>query len=155
MKKIVKIYLVILALIFTGAGLLHAAATDIADLADSFQKATDLQKNEILKDNLGREITVSGVVSNVGEYDFFDVASDSKGIYYQINLQQQKTKNNTPYQVVLLFKDRNAAKDINKGQDLQKDGKIIRINDERLQIAIWLLYGDLTEDDKTLFQKNN
>lgn len=153
MKKIIKTYLLILTLIFAGAGLLHAQTTDITGLVDSFQTATDLQRNDILRDNFGREVTASGMVSNVEEYSFFDVATDSKGIYYQVSLEQQKTKNNTPYQVILLFKDKDAAGDIDKGENLQKDGKIIRINDERLQIAVWLLYGDLTEDDKALFLK--
>jgi len=54
--------------------------------------------------------------------------------------------------VILLFKDKESVKDIDKGQSIQKDGKIIKIDDERLQIAVWLLCGDLSEKDKTLFK---
>lgn len=155
MKKTIKTCALLLTLIFCNAGLSYAAGTDIAGLVDNFQNATDLQKNQILEDNLGKEFTASGTVGNVGEYDFFDAATDFKGAYYQITLEQQKTKNNTPYQLILLFKDKDTVKDIDKGQSIQKDGKIIRINDERLQIAVWLFYGSLTESDKTLFQKNS
>lgn len=155
MKKIIKTCALLLTLTFGIIGFSYAAATDIAELVDSFQKATDLQRDQILEDNLGKEVTASGTVSNVGEYDFFDVATDFKGAYYQVSLEQQKTKNNTPYQLIILFKDKDTVKDIDKGQGFQKDGKIIRINDERLQIAVWLFYGSLTEGDKTLFQKNS
>jgi hypothetical protein len=130
------------------------AATDIEGLMDSFQKATDLQRQAIIKDNLNREISAAGKISNVGEYDFFDIVNDIKGTYYQVSLEQQKTKGNTPYQVIFLFKDRDKVKDLNKGQNFQKDGQVIRIIDERLQVSLWLFCGELTEADKALFSKS-
>lgn len=154
MKKIIGTGAFFLIFIFGITGFSYSAALDIGELVDSFQKATDLQRDQIVKDNSGKEISGQGTVSNVGEYDFFDVTSDIKGIYYQLSLEQQKTKNNVPYQVIFLFKDRDKVKDIGKGEVFQKDGKIIRIIDERLQIAVWLFCGELTEDDKTLFKQN-
>lgn len=142
-----------LVLVFGACRLCYAQAMDIAGLVDTFQKATDLQKDQLLKDNLGKEITGSGTVSNAGEYDFFDTVNDFRGTYYQVSLQQQKTKNNTLYQLIFLFKDKDKVKDINKGQAIQKDGKIIRIIDERLQIAVWIFCGELTESDKALFNR--
>ncbi len=130
----------------------YAETMGIDGIIDNFQKATDLQRDQILKDNLDKEITSSGIVSNAGEYDFFDTVNDFKGTYYQVSLQQQKTKNNVPYQLIFLFKDKDKVKDINRGEAIQKDGKIIRIIDERLQISVWIFCGELTQADKALFK---
>ncbi|MDD4980812.1 MAG: hypothetical protein PHC54_06075 [Candidatus Omnitrophica bacterium] len=154
MKKIVKTCAFFLIFIFGVGGLSYCGTMDIGELVDNFQKATDLQKEQILKDNLGKEISAGGKVSNVGEYDFFDTGSDFKGTYYQVSTEERKTKNNVLYQLIFLFKDKDKVKDINKGEDIQKDGKIIRINDERLQISVWLLSAELTEDDKLLLKQN-
>ena len=154
MNKIISYGAFILIFLFATCGLSYSEAIDIGKLIDSFQGATDLQRNQILQDNLDKEITAGGIVDNAGEYDFFDTVNDVKGTYYQVSTEQQKTKNNTPYEVVFLFRDKDKAKDINKGQSIQKDGKIIKINDERLQIAVWIFCGDLIEADKALFKQN-
>jgi len=154
MNKITGFCAIILIFLFVICSLSYAEAIDIGKLVDNFQAATDLQKNQILQDNLGKEISAGGTAGNAGEYDFFDTVNDVKGTYYQVSTEQQQTKNNTPYQVVFLFKDKDKAKDINKGQGIQKDGKIIKINDEGLQIAVWIFCGELTESDKALFKQN-
>lgn len=154
MKKIIVAYAFSLIFILGATGLSYSAAIDVGDLVDSFQKATDLQRDQILGDNLGKEISAGGTVSNVGEYDFFETLNDIKGTYYQVSTEQQKTKNNTPYQVMFLFKDKEEVKNIDKGQLIRKDGKIIRIDDERLQITVWIFCGELNETDKALFKQN-
>jgi hypothetical protein len=153
MKHNYKTYLMVLAISLGAHRVCPAQGEDPGVLVDSFQKATDLQREEILKENLGKEISASGAVSNVGEYDFFDIASNLKGNYYQVSTQLQKTKGGTPYQVIFLFKDKEKLTNLNKGQDLQKDGKIIRLLDERLQITVWLFCDELTEDDKLLLRQ--
>ncbi len=140
---------------FLGAqGLSYSQAIDIGKLADDFQAATDLQKNQMTQDNLDKDISAEGIVENAGEYDFFDTVNDVKGTYYQVITQQQKTKNNIPYQVVFLFKDKDRAKDVSKGQKINRSGKLIKLDDERLQIAVWIYCGEMTESDKTLFKQN-
>ncbi|MDD5356338.1 MAG: hypothetical protein PHY56_07380, partial [Candidatus Omnitrophica bacterium] len=138
MKKILVGVLVSLAFIFGLGKFAYCATLSVEELIDNFYKATDLQKEQILKDNLGKEVSASAKVSNAGEYDFFDTNSDVNGAYYQITTEPQKTNNNVTYQLILLFKDKNKAKDINKGQKVQKEGQIIRILDERLQISVWI-----------------
>ncbi len=133
-------------------GLAYSETMDIGGLVDNFSKATDLQRDQILKDNLGKKVSASGKVSNVGEYDLFDTSNDLKGTYYQASTEPQKTKNNVVYQLIFLFKDKDKAKDIDKGQNIQKDGKIIRIIDERLQISVWIFCGELAENDKSLIR---
>lgn len=155
MLKILHSLAVGVILILLGQSLSFSETANITGLVDNFQKSTDLQREEMLKDTLGKETIAAGMVSNVGEYDFFDVVNDMKGIYYQLSLKPQKTPNNIPYQVIFLFKDRAEVKDIAKDQNFQKEGKIIRIIDERLQIAVWLYCGELTEKDKALFKQSN
>lgn len=152
MKKIIKTFAFVLIFTFSIISFSYTAPVSIAELVDNFQKATDLQKSQILQDNFGKEISASGTVSNAGEYDFFDTVNDIKGAYYQVSTQQQKTQNGTLYQVILLFKDKDSVKDIDKGETIQKDGKIIKIEDERLQIAVWLFCGELSEKEKDLFK---
>jgi hypothetical protein len=154
MKKIAKKSLFLSVFVFSLISFSYAAPMSITDLVDNFQKATDVQRNQILQDNLGKEISAAGIVTNAGEYDFFDVTNDIKGTYYQVSTEQQKTKNGVPYQVIFLFKDREKVKDIDKGQNFQKDGKIIKVDDERLQIAVWLLCGELSDKDKALLKQN-
>jgi hypothetical protein len=153
MKKAIAIYALLL-LVFALTGLSYSEILDPAALVDSFQAATDIQKDGILADNIGKEIAGSGTVSNAGEYDFFDTVNDIRGIYFQATTQLQKTKNNTPYQVIFLFRDRAAIENLNKGQTIQKAGKLIRILDERLQISVWIFCGgELTDRDKSLFKQ--
>lgn len=154
MKQLTKVFAFSLIFVSGIISSSYCKAMDMDDLVDTFQIATDLQRTQIVKDNLSKEITSRGRVVNVGEYDFFDVTNDIKGIYYQVTTEQQKTKNNIPYQLVFLFKDRDKVKDIEKGQNIEMNGKIIRINDERLQISLWLFCGDLTENDKALFKQD-
>ncbi|MDP2905971.1 MAG: hypothetical protein Q8O22_06715 [Candidatus Omnitrophota bacterium] len=154
MKKITLACVLSLICIFGAGAFTYCAAVDIADLVDSFQKSTDLQREQILKHNLNREISASGIVSNAGEYDFFDTVNDIQGTYYQVITGQQLTKNNTPYQVIFLFKDKDKAQNVNRGQNIQKDGKIIRMDDERLQIAVWIFCGDMSDKDAALFKKD-
>ena len=153
MKKAAKISAFSLFLLLTVSGVSYCQATDINAFIDTFQKSTDLQRSQLLNDNLGKDIGAGGMVANVGEYDLFDIVNDIRGVYYQVTIQQQKTANNVPYQVIFLFKDKSPIENINKGDNFQKDGKIVRIDDERLQIAVWVLCADLTAKDQSLFRQ--
>jgi len=153
MKKLLLGGFVSLVLILGFGKFGYSAGLNIEEVTDNFYKATDLQRDQILKDNLGKEISADAKVTNAGEYDFFDTNSDVKGTYYQITTEPQKTKNNVTYQIIFLFKDKNKAKDIDKGQRVQKEGQIIRILDERLQISVWIFCGELTDKDKALFNQ--
>jgi hypothetical protein len=154
MKKLMIsiIFSLLFALCISAPG--YSAAAEMTSIVDKFQKATDLQRDQMLKDLLSTDISAEGTVANVSVYDFFDIVNDIKGMYYQVATEVQKSKNNTPYQVVFLFKDKEKVKNFDKGQRIQKDGKIIRILDERLQITVWLLCGDLTDSDKALFKSD-
>ncbi|MFH0856068.1 MAG: hypothetical protein V1869_06165 [Candidatus Omnitrophota bacterium] len=153
MKKLLVGGIVFFVFILGLGKLAYSATLNIEELVDNFYKATDLQKEQIVKDNLGKDISAGAQVDNAGEYDFFDTNSDIKGTYYQVTAVPQKTKDNITYQLIFLFKDKDTAKDIDKGQKVQKDGRIIRILDERLQISVWIFCGELTDKDKALFNQ--
>lgn len=154
MNKLIKNS--ILAVLFTisAVGLSYCQTIDIPQLVDNFKNATDLQRTRIINDNIGKEVTGTGKAANAEEYDLFDTANDVKGTFYRISTEVQKTADNTPYQIYFLFKDKNNAADVNKGQNIAKDGKIMQINDERLLISVWIYCAELSDTDKVLFKQS-
>jgi hypothetical protein len=148
MRKIISLAVIILSIVSIG----YCADINIGEVVDQYKHATDLQRQELEKSFIGKKISTGGVVENAGEYDFFDISNDTGGKYYKVLLKQQETANKVPYQVVFLYKDRNSVKDINRGQTLEKEGNIVKIVDERLQIAVWIYNGELTDRERELFK---
>lgn len=151
MKNVIRVYVcMVLSVIFiASAG--FAADVEIGELVDQYKHATDLQRAELEKNFLTRRITGSGIVENVGEYNFFDINTDTGEQYYKVTTRQQETANKTPYQVVFLYKDKDKVRSINKGEEMKKDGTLINIIDERLQISVWIYEDELTAKDRQLF----
>lgn len=148
MMKMISLTLIILSITSFG----YCADVNIEELVDQYKHATDLQRQELEKNFTGKKISASGTVENVGQYDFFDISNDTGGIYYKVLLQQEITQNKVPYQVVLLYKDKESVKDINRSQTMDKEGNIVKIVDERLQIAVWIYNGELTDRERELFK---
>lgn len=148
MIRILSLALIILSIASFG----YCADVNVGELVDQYKHATDLQRQELEKNFIGKSLSVSGMVENVGQYDFFDISNDTGGIYYKVLLQQQETANKVPYQIVLLYKDKDNVRDINRGQEMEKEGKIFKIVDERLQIAVWVYNGELTDRERELFK---
>ncbi|MDD4899346.1 MAG: hypothetical protein PHT31_01730 [Candidatus Omnitrophica bacterium] len=142
-----------LGLFFLLASLLPclAQAPDVNSLVDQFKQATDLKRSEMAKDIFGKDFSTGGIVANVEEYNFFNEKKDLSRQYFRVTTEVQNTTGKTPYQVNFLLKDLNAVKDIAKGQKIQENGKIIKIIDERLQVALWLYVGELSPEEKELF----
>ena len=147
-KKIFSLFVTILLVASSG----YCADVNIGELVDQYKHATDLQRQELEKNFIGKKISAVGTVENVGQYDFFDISNDISGIYYKVLLQQELTQNKIPYQIVFLYKDRDAVKDIDRGQAMEKEGNIVKIVDERLQIAVWIYNGELTDRERQLFK---
>lgn len=155
MKKIYQSLVLTFIFVTVFSTFSFAKTITTEELVDNFQKSTDIQKNQILNDYWGKDIAATGEIANAGAYDLFDTTNDIKGQYYRVETKQQKTKNNVPFQVMFLFKDKDKVKDMDKGQIIQMDGKIVRIIDERLQISLWIFCGELKDKDKALFSKDN
>lgn len=150
MKKIFAALTILTALLISSAS--YCATIDIGELIDQYKHATDVQRQELEKNYLGKTISGSGVIENVGQYDFFDINTDTGEKYYKVLTQQQETVGKTPYQVVFLYKDKSKVIDMARGEHIEKEGTIINIIDERLEISIWLYEDELTSRDKELFQ---
>lgn len=153
MKKIYGIILVALAMIAAPA-IAYCDNVNIGELVDNYKHATDLQRTELENNFIGKRASASGVVENVGRYDFFDISNDTGGVYYKVLTLQQNTENMIPYQIIFLYKDtdKDKLKDINRGEEITREGNIIKIIDERLQIAVWIYDGELTQRERDLFK---
>ena len=149
MKNILKSLFI--GLIFLGSLSSLSYAETITDLTDQFKQATDLKREDIKNENFGKEMPATGIVANVEEYNFFNEKKDLVKKYYRIITEEQKTPNNTPYQVMFLSNDLNSVKDIVKGQAITKTAKLIRLSDERLNISLWFYDGEITAQEKELF----
>ena len=148
-----KIYTIIISALFLCfASLSYCESVNIEELVDQYKHATDLQRQDLEKNFIGKKIDASGKVENVGAYDFFDISNDTSGKYYKVLTEQQVTLNKVPYQIVFLYKDRDSVKDIDRGQTMEKKGNIVKIVDERLQIAVWIYNGTLTDRERELFK---
>ncbi|MFA5271324.1 MAG: hypothetical protein WC412_03155 [Candidatus Omnitrophota bacterium] len=151
MKYILKSLFIGLILLGGLSSLSYAEALN--DLVDQFKQATDIKRQDIQNQYFGNEISASGIVTNVEEYNFFNEKKDMVKKYYRITTDEQKTTNNTPYKLSFLSNNLSSVKDIAKGQTITKSAKIIRIADERLDISIWLYDGDITAQEKELFEQ--
>lgn len=129
----------------------HCENVDVDMLVDQYAHATDLQKQELETNFLGKPIRVSGKVENVEEYNYFDVTNDVGEKYYKVTTTQQDTEARTPYQVILIYRNKDQAVDMNRGEEIEKEAVIINLIDERLQIAVWTFVGELTDKDRQLF----
>ncbi len=154
MNKITRIVIFTVLYITCISGLSFCEPINIAQLVDDFKNATDLQRTQIVNNNVGKELSASGKVVNVEEYDLFDTTNDVKGEFYRVSTETQKTSGSTPYQVYFMFKDKDKVADITKGENITKDGKIMQINDERLLISVWIFCAELNETDKVLFKQS-
>jgi hypothetical protein len=148
MMKIISLSVIILLIASFG----YCADVNIGELVDQYKHATDLQKRDLEKNFIGKIISGSGTIENAGEYDFFDVTNSTGGKYYKVLALQQETANKVPYQLVFLFKDKDRVKDMNRGELIEKEGNIVKIVDERLQIAVWIYNGELTDRERELFK---
>jgi hypothetical protein len=151
MRKII----LTIAMILGMASYSYCADISINELVDQYQHATDLQKRELEKNFIGKTISASGTIENVAEYNFFDINTDTGEQYYRVITRQQDTAAKTPYQVVFMYKDKEKLKNLSKGEPISKEGTIINIVDERLQISVWLYEDELTSKDRELFKLNS
>lgn len=148
MKKVILTAALMLSMVSYS----YCANIDIGQLVDQYQHATDVQKQELEKNFIGTRITGRGVIDNVGEYNFFNINTDTGEKYYRVITRQQETAGKTPYQVIFIYKDKDKVKTLSKDESIEKEGTLINIVDERLQIAVWIYEDELTSRDRELFK---
>lgn len=132
----------------------YASCQDIkaSRIVDEYVKETDLQKGALVKGYIGKTISVSGTVADVGEEDTFDVVNDIKRKYYKVVTEVEKTPCHNPYRAILIYKDKSRTENINKGQKIALNGNIIRIMDEKLYLSVWISKDELTAEERSLFK---
>jgi hypothetical protein len=146
-----KILLIVMAAVFVATAA-SAANVTLAELMDQYWHATDVQKRELERKFIGQRMSARGVIENAGEYNFFDINTDTGEQYYRVITRQQETAARTPYQVVFMYKNKNSVVNLSKGETMDKEGVIINIVDERLQVSVWVYEDELTPRDRELFQ---
>lgn len=127
-------------------------AIDVEELVDQYGKLTDLQKTDYVNKYKNEPVSFSAVVSDVKPSDTFDERTDTSQHYYKILTDVRTTKAGNPYDVVVFYKDVNNVKDINKGQKIEKEGRLLTIIDQRLDLSIWLYEESLTQEEKAVFK---
>jgi hypothetical protein len=55
-------------------------------------------------------------------------------------------------QLIFMYKDKSRVMDASRGEGIEKEGTLINIVDERLQIAVWIYEDELTPKDRELFK---
>ena len=134
------------------AAMVTLTVIEVEQFVDQFNKQTDLQKNQFANDCKNESISVSGIVNDVKEVNTFDETSETSKRYYKVITDVQNTKQGNPYEVVLIYKDFDKVKDVNKGQKIEKEGKVLMIIDQRLYLSIWVYEEDLTPEEKAAFK---
>jgi len=126
---------------------------DAGNLVDRYNKKTTVQKKEFERECQDKKVSVNGVVADVKEQKTFDISTDTGGLYYTIVTEPQKSLRNNSYRAFIVYKDESRVSDINKGQRIEVDGKLLWIVDERLLDSVWIYEEDLMPEEKARFRR--
>ena len=151
-KPGMKIVAILLFISFAVIPSLFCEDAGITQLVDKYKNDTDVQRAEVVKEYLGKKITVSGTVNNVSSENTFDVVNDIERNYYKVVTDVENTAVGNPYRAVLIYKDQATVEKINKGQKITFSGNVIKVSDDRLYISVWLSADELTEHEIELFK---
>ncbi|MDD3905857.1 MAG: hypothetical protein PHS46_04910 [Candidatus Omnitrophica bacterium] len=152
MMRFAKVLIIGFFVLIASASLSFCQETAIDSLVDKYNKDTDIQRAAVVREYLGKKIAVAGVVDNVSDENTFDVVNDIGERYYKVVTQVANTPQGNPYRAVLIYKNIDSVKSLNKGQDISFKGNIIKVVDERLYISVWLSAEELTAHEKELFK---
>ncbi len=147
-----KIIAGVLLFLFATASSSFCEDVGIAQLVDKYKNDTDIQRAEVVKEYLGKKIALSGTVSDASDENTFDVVNDVERDYYKVVTTVENTAAGNPYRAVLIYKDIDKVKNLNKGQTINFSGNIIKIQDDRLYLSVWLSADELTEHERELFK---
>lgn len=151
MRTIIGSFIIILgAAAFTSAA--YCESTKVEYLVDRFYKATDVQKKVFGKKYTDERLLFSGTVKNVKEEDTFDIANDVKRRYYKITTEPQQTPEGNSFAGVLIYKDIDKITNISRGQQITREGELLRVVDEGLYLSVWIYEETLTQEEKELFK---
>lgn len=107
-------------------------------LVDRFYEATEVQRDEVRKLYIGENIIAGGIVSNVEDSRFFNTKDRVRENYFTVKTEVQNTGEGNPYQVVFFYKNADDVKNLNKGEGIEKYGRLLKIVDRGLWIYLWI-----------------
>lgn len=122
-------------------------------LIDQLIQSSQIQKEAIISQNIGKRIIGGGTVLDVKAYDTFDGRTNTKATYYEVTTDVQNTDAGNPYQVIFFYKNKEDALKFNKGEKLVLEGSVIKIFDNRLWMELWLFPGELGPQEQTMFSE--
>ncbi len=116
----------------------HCEPIGAEGLVDRFYEATEVQRNEIRGLCIGEDIIAGGIISNVEDSSFFNTNDNVRENYFMVKTLVQNTASGNPYEAVFFCKDVNAVKGLNKGERIEKYGRLLKIVDRGLWIYLWI-----------------
>lgn len=124
----------------------------VDDLVGQYSKATDVQRPQIRDMYKYKTMEVSGIIKDILDWDTFDERTDTAGRYYRVLIIPQRTRDGIFYEVSIFYKDKSKVEPLAKGQDIKVSGTFMKIIDETGSFAVWVYAGELTPEDKMMFQ---
>ncbi|MGB2705561.1 MAG: hypothetical protein WBC74_01705 [Candidatus Omnitrophota bacterium] len=116
----------------------HCESMSANTLVDRFYEATEVQRDEVRKLYIGENIIAGGIVSNVEDSRFFNTKDRVRENYFTVKTEVQNTGEGNPYQVVFFYKNADDVKNLNKGEGIEKYGRLLKIVDRGLWIYLWI-----------------
>lgn len=118
-----------------------------------YDQATGLQRAQMDSDYKYKVISVSGTIENVESWEIFDEKDQIKVQYYRVNTQAQAISQMNSYAVSIFYKDMASVEKLDRGQAITVDGALLKIVVTPGSFAVWVYAGDLTDQDKIMFEQ--
>lgn len=151
MKNMICVTAAILSL--AGAcGDSYCEPMEAEELTDRYYNATDVQRKIFGQKYRAQPVVVSAKVKDVKEEDTFDVVNDVKRRYYKVTTEPQNTPAGNSFSAVIIYKDIDSVTNIDRGRWMTKEGKLLKVVDDRLFLSVWLYEGELSQKERELFK---
>lgn len=153
MKKLLLAFMGILVFSVFSFKVTNAQDAATGALIDQLVQSSQIQKDTIISQNIGKRIIGGGTVADVKDYDTFDETTNTKATYYEVMTDVQNTNAGNPYQVIFFYKNKDDALKFNRGERLVLEGSVLKIFDNRLWMELWLFPGELGPQEQTMFSE--
>ena len=111
------------------------AKTTLEKLVDRFKGLTKIQQKAFDEKHRGDRIHGKGVVSEVEESNTLD---EVPGKYYKVIIEPQDTPGGNAYQIAFYYSDIKKVRRINKGREIRRTGKLLKITNWDSWISVWI-----------------
>lgn len=116
----------------------YAREIRVEDLVDEFMLFTEVQQAMFEERYVGETIVASGVVQDVERPSTTDKVTAIEGKYYKVTTKAADTPDNNRYKVIFCYEDIEKAKRLNKGEQIENEGRLLDIINWKLYVAVWI-----------------